>query len=204
MIELSTADRILAEGKKEFLQKGYKDASLRNIVKQAGVTTGAFYGYYTDKEALFKALVSPFAENMKKMFLNSLEIFDNLPESRQIKEMHTFTGREMDRLVDYIFDNFDACKLITCCSSGTEYEHYIDELVEYEVESTCRFIQVLNNNGYSILNINMDICHMLASAYMNGIFETVAHDMGREEAKEHIAVICKFFNAGWDEIFGLP
>ena len=30
----------------EFLEKGFKSASLRNIVKTAGVTTGALYGYY--------------------------------------------------------------------------------------------------------------------------------------------------------------
>ena len=29
----------------------------RNIVKNAGVTTGAFYGYYKSKEELFDALV---------------------------------------------------------------------------------------------------------------------------------------------------
>ena len=30
--------------KKEFMEKGFQAASLRNIVKTAGVTTGAFYG----------------------------------------------------------------------------------------------------------------------------------------------------------------
>ena len=42
----------------EFLKKGFKSASLRNIVKIAGVTTGAFYGYYDSKEDLFESLVS--------------------------------------------------------------------------------------------------------------------------------------------------
>lgn len=50
--------KILEIGKKEFLAKGYKDASLRGIVREAGFTQGAFYGYYPDKAALFDALVS--------------------------------------------------------------------------------------------------------------------------------------------------
>ena len=33
----------------EFKEKGFQRASLRNIVKNAGVTTGAFYGYYGSK-----------------------------------------------------------------------------------------------------------------------------------------------------------
>ena len=54
----STREKILEAGKKEFLEKGFRDASLRTIVKEAGVTTGAFYGYYKSKEDLFDALVS--------------------------------------------------------------------------------------------------------------------------------------------------
>lgn len=44
--ESATLQNILAAGKEEFLEKGFKSASLRNIVKTAGVTTGAFYGYF--------------------------------------------------------------------------------------------------------------------------------------------------------------
>ena len=44
-VELTdTQKRILEVGKREFLEKGFKDASLRAIVKEAGFTKGAFYG----------------------------------------------------------------------------------------------------------------------------------------------------------------
>ena len=46
----TTLERIHRAAKAEFLEKGYKDASLRNIVKSVGMTTGAFYGYYKSKE----------------------------------------------------------------------------------------------------------------------------------------------------------
>lgn len=52
-----TLNKIHEAAKKEFLEKGFKDASLRNIVKTVGVTTGAFNGYYKSKEELFEALV---------------------------------------------------------------------------------------------------------------------------------------------------
>ena len=55
--EMTTLELIHAAAKNEFMEKGYKSASLRNIVKTAGVTTGAFYGYYKSKEELFDALV---------------------------------------------------------------------------------------------------------------------------------------------------
>ena len=45
----NTINNILKCAKAEFLEKGFKDASLRTIAKQAGVTTGAIYGYFKDK-----------------------------------------------------------------------------------------------------------------------------------------------------------
>ena len=42
---------------KEFLEKGYMKASLRNICREAGVTTGALYFFFKDKEDLFASLV---------------------------------------------------------------------------------------------------------------------------------------------------
>lgn len=52
----STLEHIHIAAKKEFLEKGFRSASLRNIVKSAGVTTGAFYGYYSSKEELLPHL----------------------------------------------------------------------------------------------------------------------------------------------------
>ena len=54
-----TLENILHAALEEFSDKGFLGASLRQIVKKAGVTTGAFYGYFSSKEALFAAIVEP-------------------------------------------------------------------------------------------------------------------------------------------------
>ena len=46
----STLERIHRAARKEFRERGFHSASLRNIVKSVGMTTGAFYGYYKSKE----------------------------------------------------------------------------------------------------------------------------------------------------------
>ena len=55
--ETTTLRLIHSAAMQEFLEKDFQSASLRNIVKKAGVTTGAFYGYYASKESLFESLV---------------------------------------------------------------------------------------------------------------------------------------------------
>ena len=56
-----TLENIQRAALDEFLDKGFLGASLRQIVKNAGVTTGAFYGYFSSKEALFASIVEPHA-----------------------------------------------------------------------------------------------------------------------------------------------
>ena len=52
-----TLEKIQQAALDEFSEKGFLGASLRQIVKHAGVTTGAFYGYFSSKEALFASIV---------------------------------------------------------------------------------------------------------------------------------------------------
>ena len=65
----ATLARIRQAAMQEFLDKGFQGASLRQIVKNAGVTTGAFYGYFSSKEALFNALVEPHAAALMGKFM---------------------------------------------------------------------------------------------------------------------------------------
>lgn len=200
--DLNTLQKIMAEGKKEFLEKGYKDASLRNIVKQAGVTTGAFYGYYPDKAALFHALVSPAAEGLREYFIKIQQGFADLPAEQKISQMHSYTEEPMRYLLDYIYEYFDAFKLIVCRSDGTDYAQYIDSLVEIETKSTQEFIKAAKMAGYRINEIKPELIHILSSAYFYGVFEVVIHDMPKEDADEYVADITAFHRAGWDKIFG--
>ena len=78
-----TQQKILKVGKREFLEKGFKDASLRKIVAEAGFTKGAFYGYYSDKAALFEALVSDAADGLIEQFRAAQDAhFDLISENK--------------------------------------------------------------------------------------------------------------------------
>ena len=63
-----THNRILNSGKKIFKEQGFEKANLRAICKEAGVTTGAFYGHFEDKEALFSELVEPIVSQIRKYY----------------------------------------------------------------------------------------------------------------------------------------
>lgn len=86
----STLERIHAAAKAEFLEKGYRSASLRNIVKTAEVTTGALYGYYNSKEALFAALVDEPYRHVLDTYRAAVFHFESLDPREQVACMGTW------------------------------------------------------------------------------------------------------------------
>lgn len=80
-----TQAMILAAAKAEFLEKGFQRASLRSMVQAAGVTTGALYGYYSSKEALFNSFVQDVYRYIVTQFTDTLSAFKNLPMQEQRK-----------------------------------------------------------------------------------------------------------------------
>ena len=192
-----TQKKMLEVGKKEFLAKGFKDASLRGIVKEAGFTQGAFYGYYPDKAALFEALVSDAADGLVEQFKTAQKAhFDLIPEDRTAQSRDLST-EYLNHFINYIYDNFDAFKLVVCCSEGTRYDNYIHELVEIEVMQTEHYYQHLRKLGKLEGTVSYDLHHMITSAYFTAVFETVAHDMTRGCAIEYVNELAVFFNSGW-------
>lgn len=201
--ERTTRERILQAAKEEFLRLGFQGSSLRSIVKAAGVTTGALYGYYPDKNALFDALVREAAETLYDKYLRAHEAFDGLPFEQQVSGMAQVTQSSVWECFDYIYEHFEAFKLLICHAEGTLYEDYLHRLARIEEESSCKFIASMKSNGRSVPSTPNDLNHMLASAYLSGFFEIVAHDMPKEAAQDYIKQLTAFFTAGWKNLLGL-
>ncbi|MDE5985028.1 MAG: TetR/AcrR family transcriptional regulator [Eubacterium sp.] len=198
-----TLHNIISAGKKEFLKKGFKTASLRNIVKEAGVTTGAFYGYFSSKEALYASIVEPHAAAIMGRFMKAQLDFADLPYEEQPDHMGVESTECVNWTIDYMYDHYEEVKILICCNDGTSYETFVDRMVEVEVESTFRYIEVLKRLGNDVKTIDDDLAHMIASGMFNGIFEALYHDMPKERAKVFIAQLREFHMAGWNKIMGL-
>lgn len=201
--ESTTLKNILSAGKAEFLEKDFNSTSLRNIVKTAGVTTGAFYGYFSGKEALFAALVEEHAKAIMNIFMSAQESFEELSDEEKINHMGVESRTSLNEIVDYIYEHFDEFKLIICKSEGTSYENFIHNMVEIEVEETYQFIDALRSQGKHVPNIEKAVCHMIVSGMFSGIFELIEHDMKKENAKKYVSEFQDFYIAGWSKILGL-
>ena len=99
------------------------------------MTTGAFYGYFSSKEALFASIVEPHAAALMGRFMEAQTTFAELPETEQPAHMGKESGAYVHWMVDYICEHREPVKLLLCRAEGTSYEHFVHNMVEVEVES---------------------------------------------------------------------
>lgn len=204
MVESSSAtlEKIQQAALTEFLDKGFLSASLRQIVKNAGVTTGAFYGYFSCKEALFASIVEPHAAALMGRFMEAQTSFAGRPEAEQPEHMGEDSESCLDWWVDYICQTRCAVKLLLCRAEGTGYESFVHNMVEVEVEYTLRYMEVLRRLGRRVPTLSRSMCHIIASGMFNGLFEVVIHDMPYEQALRDVKQLRAFYTAGWLELVG--
>lgn len=198
----TTLEKIQDAAMEEFLDKGFLGASLRQIVKNAGVTTGAFYGYFSSKEALFASIVEPHAKALMSRFMEAQTAFAELPEAEQAVHMGEESGVYVRWMVDYICQHRRPVKLLLCRAEGTGYEHFVHNMVEVEVESTLRYMEVLRCLGGDVPELSQSLCHIIASGMFSGLFEIVIHDMPREQALRDVEQFRSFYTGGWLKLIG--
>ena len=200
--ETTTLQLIHSAAMQEFLEKGFKSASLRNIVKKAGVTTGAFYGYYASKEALFEALVCEQYEHFIKLFQKAQQDFSNIPPEEQPKHLNDISGACMDEMFLYDYRYLKVFQLILCHSEGTRFSKLIDEMVEIEIKGTHDYLTVLKNLGRPAPPIDEHLEHVLITGMFNTFFELIIHEMPIEKARHYLKEMRAFYTAGWMKIMG--
>lgn len=167
------------------------------------MTTGAIYGYYTDKEAMFDALVSEPGQELVERYREVQKAFSARPLEEQVNNLPEVPEIEAAWMMEYIYDHFDAFKLITCAAAGTRYEHYLDTLAEIEDNAGRALIDRMREAAYPVPEIDDELIHIMSSALFNGMFETVRHDMPREKAMQYMNSLRDFYSAGWFKILGI-
>ncbi len=82
---------------KLFIEKGYFNTAIRDIIAESGVGTGTFYNYFIDKEDVLKALLEGFADqiiaSIKEYYQVEENILERFVETKRIT-MEVFAQNE--------------------------------------------------------------------------------------------------------------
>lgn len=199
--EKETRENLLKSAKKEFLEKGFMQASLRNICKNAGVTTGALYFFFEDKEDLFASLVQEPINQLSQLMgshydqesdmsfieLNTLENFgDDIAVAKQV--------------IHFMYHYYDEFQLILTKSQGSRFENCIDYFINAS-EKHYRIMadKIADNMGAKKLDNYM--IHWVAHMQIDAFVYLLTHESSEEKAIKQIESIVYYIISGWLAMF---
>lgn len=198
-----TEKNILNTARKHFLKDGFSGASLRNIVKDAGLTTGAFYKYYPTKEALFDALTDPYIEHIYQIYDRVVEDFEKLSAKEQTSNMSDTSGDGMDQMIDYIYEHYDNFRLLLKCGDSGKFETFIHNMVDREMRSNLEYVKKMKEDGIEIPIVGESLMHMIYTGFFSSIFQIIEHDIDKEIAKRNVHKLREFNTGGWERLWNV-
>ena len=75
-------ERLLEQGYKQFSAHGLKKTNVEEIAAAAGISKGAFYGFYDSKEALFMEVIEQVEKRVRKPLLAAIDLPGPSPRAR--------------------------------------------------------------------------------------------------------------------------
>lgn len=194
----STTAKIVQCMKEEFMTFGYEKASLNRVSAKVGITTAGLYKHFRNKEDMFFYLVKDTLEDFARLQNES-----SSQMSGDVSAYSPFREEYMIPLVDFIYDHYEGFKLLICCSEGSRYSSFEENLIESETESNKLYAQMLMQTGVPVKSLSDMEWHLLSTEYIHAVFEMVRHDLSKEEAYRHMEFIKTLMYPGWKKIFGL-
>lgn len=200
--ERETKERLLISARAEFLEKGYQKASLRSICKNAGVTTGALYFFFQDKEDLFSNIVQPTIDRIQtiasKHVSQELMLLQNILIADEDNVHDDYDASE--QILHMLYQNYDICQLILEKSQGSKYENIIDEFVDIFEEGQ-RALAMEQAKLYNVKPPEDYIIHWVVHIEMDAYVHLLLHEKDEKKALQYMGKILQYLQYGWEALF---
>jgi len=194
--------KIVEAAFEEFKKYGYEDASMRRIATACGMSVSGLYKHFPGKEEMFSSLVKPAIDGLMDLYHEiESEYFEELSHSGSVNM--SSTKGELVRAMEYIYDHFEEFELIICKSKGSVYENFKHDIANLEEKVTLRYMEEMKKNGITVKKINKQEFHLLITACVEALFQTVTHGFSRKEALHFANTVEKFYAPAWKEYFGV-
>ena len=188
-------ENLIICAKKEFMEKGFEKASLRAISSAAGLTTGAIYFFFKDKNGLFGAVVD---EPLQRIIKAITQHFSEDMETEIADFQHTSGDHDefAEMMISALYADRDAMLILLEKSSGSRYEGIIDSFVEMiEKHNTA-----LAKNYLAVFPdklVNEYMLHWFSHVQINAFVHLLTHIDDKERALKEIKPVMDMLVETW-------
>ena len=198
-------EKIVEAAMKEFLDKGFEQASMKAVADAVGMTSAALYRHFASKQDMFAALVQPAVDALHNWKVKHVSISYEALEQEVPAMMWDIEDDFSDAriILDVMYQQPEIFRLLICCAAGTPYENCIHDFMEQCTDEMMQFLQTCKERDIHVREIQRDEMHMLVSAYCAALLQPIEHGYDKEDAKRYLKTIVDFFTPGWRMITGL-
>jgi AcrR family transcriptional regulator len=126
-----------------FARKGFLSATMAEIARGAGISTGNIYRYYEGKEVLFQALLpDDFAQALLGLLRRRVEALAGIEDLRQLPPTASF-HLASEELLRFAIENRLRVVILLGRCEGTKYEGFAEEVVRGLVGSAIEHFRAL-------------------------------------------------------------
>lgn len=191
---------ILKVARKEFIEKGFKDASMRDIARDAKVGLSNIYNYFRNKDEIFLAIVKP-AKDEIFSFITERHTEENL----DFDNMSSF-GYQEEIIEAYILllDRYrEELYLLLYHSQGSSMKDFRDTFTDHITCVTDMHMHFVMKRYPHARNISSFFNHAQSSFMVSIIGEIISHRLSKQKIREFFREYFKFEIAGWRELTGI-
>jgi AcrR family transcriptional regulator len=188
-----TANRILRQAMRIFLEKGYHGTSIDDITQAAGVTKGALYWHFKSKEDLLKRIV----EDFEKRFLDGM-----------IQKVREARGGVSDKIEKYFrynaafaYYNRELCVSFTTLSGELVGAHHpIEPEIRRIYKKYQNFLTTLILEGKKEKmfrkEIDVKLAALIMIAFHDGILLQWSMNRGKVDGEAYVNIFKKIVLQG--------
>lgn len=172
-------EKIIAAAIEEFKEHGYSDASIRNIANNAEISLGNVYRYFTNKEALYFAVINPFMESIRQTIERDFAF-----EGKSMKEVS-------EVLVSFLMEYSN--ELIIIRKGNTV--HY-DAFVKYIVDVIAQKLKLMLSENFPEIDekiTNPNFAPSVAEGFLTSLFLVLNGNDPTEVQERYIRELITFY-----------
>lgn len=150
----NTKAHILKVTLKLFLQKGFKEVTLKDIVEETGLSKGAFYHYFSSKEQIFLELINkvfatvfdvPYEQFSKAslyhFYIDYINYYVAHLKQNDLNAHNQIDGQDITPSFNYVSLIFEAIKIVP------DFQERLHESKEIQLNSWLKIIKEAREKG---------------------------------------------------------
>lgn len=197
-VDKDTKQKLLESARKEFIEKGFNKASLRSICADAGVTTGALYFFFKDKEDLFEEVMKgPMAE----LYGIVTGHFNMEAEASEIPERDDNDVDAAASIIHVLFKRRDLFLMLLTRAQGSNLENIRDQFVTFVEQHYLAFANKFEQMSGKSLKTDRSIIHWVAHNQVDLFIYLLEHCDREEEALKLVPGLVSYLTGGWYSMF---